>query len=287
MAKTEQKSQFQFKTNKAKTTQEQYENSIEDASYTYNKYKQHTTTIHKNFLHQNKREQHLDKLKFEELQELQTWLKHFKDETIQFMETTATILQKQHKQQPKYNRKAATTIKEQINKEQTQIKQQYKQTKKHIHQIFQQHKTIKTEQTTNKITKNKEQTNKTNKIPYFIPREELTQKCQTLKYNYNPKEIDNFINDHEIATKAQYPKHWQIHLVNKLRNKLDTEWKAASTSWPWTQITWQQLQTKIQENIKLRYPPLIQRETWFNINKTNTETITQYISRIHASMNTF
>ena len=68
--------------------------------------------------------------------------------------------------------------------------------------------------------------------------------------------------------------------------KQDTEWRAASTSWPWTQITWQQLQTKIQENIQLRYPPLIQRETWFNTNKTNTETIPQYIRRIHASMNT-
>ena len=117
MAKTDQKTQFKFITNKAKTTQEQYKNSIEDASYTYIKYKEHTTTIHKDFLHQNKREQHLDKLKLKELEELQTWLKHFKDETIQFMETTATILQKQHKQQPKYNKKAATTIKEQIHKE--------------------------------------------------------------------------------------------------------------------------------------------------------------------------
>ena len=81
-------------------------------------------------------------------------------------ETTATILQRQHKQQPKYNRKAATTIKEQINKEQTQIKQQYKQTKKQIHEIFQQNKTTKTEQTTNKTT-NKKQTNKNKKQATF------------------------------------------------------------------------------------------------------------------------
>ena len=122
MAKTDQKTLFQFVSNKPQPTQQQYDNSIEDASYTYNKYKQHTTIIHNNFQQQ----QNINKHKLEELQELQTWLKHFKNETIKHMETTTTILQKQHKKQPKYNKREATAIKQQIQKEKTEIERQYK-----------------------------------------------------------------------------------------------------------------------------------------------------------------
>ena len=126
MAKTDQKTLFQFVSNKPQPTQQQYDHSIEDASYTYNKYIQHITIIHNNLQQQN-----INKHKLKELQELQTWLKHFKNETIKHMETT-TILQKQHKKQPKYNKKEATAIKQQIRKEKTEIERQYKQTKQEI-----------------------------------------------------------------------------------------------------------------------------------------------------------
>ena len=100
------------------------------------------------------------------------------------METTTTILQKQHKQQPKYNKKAATTIKEQIQKEQTEIKIQYKQTKQQIIKTLQQNKTHKTEKTNNIITTTKRKT-KQNTILHTKRRTHT--KMQRTKIQLQPK----------------------------------------------------------------------------------------------------
>ena len=139
MAKTDQKTAFQLVAHKPQITQQQYDHSIEDASYTYNKYIKHITIIHDNL---NK--QDINRHEIEQIEELETWLKHFKNETIKHMEQTTTILQKQHKKQPKYNKKEATAIKQQIRKEKTEIERQYKQTKQEIIRRMQQTRKKKT-----------------------------------------------------------------------------------------------------------------------------------------------
>jgi len=60
------------------------------------------------------------------------------------MDTTAMILHKKYKKQSKDNKKAATAIKELLDQEQTQIRQQYTRTKQQIHLILQHNQIITT-----------------------------------------------------------------------------------------------------------------------------------------------
>ena len=129
MAKIDQKTKFLFVADKIESTQEHYDNLIEDTSYIYLKYQLYTTTIQQDFLDPDIREQHLNKLKIEEIEELETGLKHFKDETIKLMDKTAMILHKKYPKQPKDNQKTANEIKDLLNREQMQIKKQYTETK--------------------------------------------------------------------------------------------------------------------------------------------------------------
>merc|ERR1711892_354001 len=127
------------------------------------------------------------------------------------------------------NQKTANKIKDLLNQGQMQIKKQYTETKQQLHQILQLHnQTNITAPTLTPGTSPSTSTDPTTteELPYFVPRNELTKKCEILRYSFNPKEIDDFISDHEIATSAQYPRDWQRHLVTELRSKLDTEWKA-------------------------------------------------------------
>ena len=96
--------------------------------------------------------------------------------------------------------------------------------------------------------------------------------------------MEDFFNDHLTATTAQYPRDWQTQLVTELKHKLDTEWKDLSVSWNWQEITWDQLKTKITDDLKLRFPPLTQRDHWFNLSKQNNETIPQFIRGVHANI---
>ena len=139
MAKIDKKTKFQFVANKIEATQEQYDNLLEDTSFIYLKYRLYTTTIEEDFLNPEHRQQHLNKLQLEEIEELETGLKHFKDETIKLMDKTAMILHKKYPKQTKENQKLANEIKDYLNHEQMQMKQQYKETKEQLHQIILKH----------------------------------------------------------------------------------------------------------------------------------------------------
>ena len=133
MAKIERKTNFIFVGDKVESTQQQYDNLIEDTSYIYLKFQLYITNITQDFLDPEIREQHLNKLKLEEIKELETGLKHFKDKTITLMDTTAMILHKKYPKQPKDNQKTARAIKELLNQEQMQIKKQYTETEQQLH----------------------------------------------------------------------------------------------------------------------------------------------------------
>ena len=111
MAKTEPKTTFRFIGEKIETTQQDYENLIEDTSSLYLKFQSYITNIRTGFLDPEIREQHLNKIQLEEINELETGLKNFKDKTIALMDTTAMILHKTYQKQPKDNEKSANAVK--------------------------------------------------------------------------------------------------------------------------------------------------------------------------------
>ena len=208
MAKIDKKTTFLFIANNIETTQEHYDNLLEDTSFTYLKYRLYITTIEENFINKQHTQQHLSKIQLEEIDELETGLKQFKDETIKLMDKTSMILHKKYTKQTKENQKLANEIKDYLNHEQMQMKQQYKETKEQLHQIILKHnQTNITAPTLTPRTSPSTSTDPTTteELPYFVPRNELTKKCEILRYSFNPKEIDDFLSDREIATTAQYP----------------------------------------------------------------------------------
>ena len=126
MAKTDQKTTFKFIGEKIETTQQQYNNLIEDTSYTYIKFKNCITDIAQDSLNINAKKQQPNKQELEQLQDLQTQLKHYKEQTITTMDRTAMILHRSYTKQPKNNHNTAKTIMELLNKEETQIRHEYK-----------------------------------------------------------------------------------------------------------------------------------------------------------------
>ena len=136
MAKTEPKTTFRFIGEKTETTQQDYENLIEDTSFLFLKFQLYITNIQKGYLDPEVKEQHLNKLQLEEIDELQIGLKNFKDKTIALMDTTAMILHKKYQKQPKDNQQSAKGVKELLNQEQNQIEKQYTETKQQLYQIY-------------------------------------------------------------------------------------------------------------------------------------------------------
>ena len=111
MAKINQKTKFRFLGEKVKSTQQQYNNLIEHTSHTYLKFQTCITKITQDLLNTDITEQHPNKQKLEEIQELETQLKHYKEETITSMNTTAMILHKKYTKQPKDNQETGKAIK--------------------------------------------------------------------------------------------------------------------------------------------------------------------------------
>ena len=108
MAKIDKKTKYQFVADNIETTQEHYDNLLEDTSFTYLKYRLYITTIEENFINKQHTQQHLSKIPLEEIDELETGLKQFKDETIKLMDKTSMIL---HKKIPKTNKRKPKTSK--------------------------------------------------------------------------------------------------------------------------------------------------------------------------------
>ena len=235
----------------------------------------------------------MNNLQLKEINELQIGLKDFKVKPIALMDSTLMLLHRKYPKQSKVNQQSAEQVKELLNQEQNLIEKQFTDTKQEIYQILQQNIQRNNTQTVttslpgaSASTGTDPATTEDNKLPYFVARNELTKKCETLKYSFTPKQIENFFSDHLIATSAQYPRDWQSQLVKELRNKFDSDWKDLSVSWNWQELTWEQLKIKITSDLKLGFPPLTQRDHWFNLNKQSNETIPQYIRKVHSNMST-
>ena len=100
------------------------------------------------------------------------------------------ILHKKYPKQTKENQKTANKIKDLLNHEQMQIKKQYTETKQQLHQILQLHnQTNITAPTLTPGTSPSTSTDPTTteELPYFVPRNELTKKCEILRYSFKPK----------------------------------------------------------------------------------------------------
>merc|ERR1712106_1002361 len=104
-------------------------NLLEDTAFTYLKYRLYPTTLEENFINKPDTIQHLSKIQLEEIDELETALKQFKDETIKLMDKTSMILHKKYTKQTKENQKLANDIKDHINHEQMNMIQEYKEKK--------------------------------------------------------------------------------------------------------------------------------------------------------------
>ena len=83
------------------------------------------------------KEQHLNTLQLEEIDELQIGLKDFKVRTIALMDATAMLLHKKYQKQSKANQQSAEVVKELLNQEQNLIEKQYSDRKQQIYQTLQ------------------------------------------------------------------------------------------------------------------------------------------------------
>ena len=196
MAKTDQKTLFKFIGERTETAQQQYDNLIEDTSYTYIKFKNCITDIAQDSLNINNTEQQQNKQKIETLRDRKQQLRRYKDQTIKKMDETAMILNRTYTKQTKNNHKTAKTIMEALNKEETKIRDEYKTWNEIIHiitslqpqqqtqqpQTIYQNTTNNTTHTTQQQQETKQQTitqqQHTNKIMNTPPQQQ-TQQQQT------------------------------------------------------------------------------------------------------------
>ena len=118
------------------------------------------------------------------------------------------------------NQKSAGQVKELLKQEQVLIEKQFTKTKQEIYQILQQNIQRNNAQVITTPLPGAPATTGTDptttegiKLPYSVPRSELAKKCETLKYSFTPKQVEDFFNDHLTATTAQYPRDWQTQLV--------------------------------------------------------------------------
>jgi len=111
------KTAFQFAANNIESTQEQYDNLLEDTAFTYLKYRLYTTKLEENYINIQDTIQHLSKIQLEDIQELEQAMKESKDGTIKLMDKTSMILHRKYTKQTKENQKAANEIKDHINHE--------------------------------------------------------------------------------------------------------------------------------------------------------------------------
>ena len=117
MAKTEPKLAFKFIGEKIETIQTDYQNLIEDTSFLFLKYQLYIKNIHKGYFAPEVREQNLNTLQLEEINELQIGLKDFKVKTLALMDSTSMLLHRKYPKQPKVNLTSAEQVKELLNQE--------------------------------------------------------------------------------------------------------------------------------------------------------------------------
>ena len=139
MAKTEPKTAFTFTGENTKTIQQDHKNITKHISFLFSTFQLYITKIQKGYLDPEVKEQHLNNLQLEEIDELQIGLKDFKVRTIALMDATAMLLHKKYQKQSKANQQSAEVVKELLNQEQNLIEKQYTDTKQQIYQILQLH----------------------------------------------------------------------------------------------------------------------------------------------------
>ena len=85
---------------------------------------------------------------------------------------------------------------------------------------------------------------------------DLADKCQSFLYNFNPREVIFFCDNHHNLTKALYLKDFEKYLMSEFVFKLDSEWKSQTEEWLWDDMTWEDVKKKVNEKNKLRFSPL-------------------------------